>query len=159
MTYDYNILIGSIYIIDVTVELPPDITIIPQTYKVNCIIAGREVNRGLNFSYADVMSIDLTDSICSNSDGFSCTVTKDNGDDDNGVSGLTSDITPNALRHGLLTVTWEAEEISSGVFRQDNNNGDHRIRCSAQRGDPPNPVIRYSDYITVRGNNTLIIIN
>ena len=147
-------MIGSIYIIDVTVELPPDVTIIPQTYKVNCIIAGREVNRGLNFSYADDMSINLTDSICSNSDGFSCTVTKDNGDDDNGVSGLTSDITPNALRHGRLTVTWEAEEISSGVFRQDNNNGDHRIRCSAKRGEPPNYAIRYSDYITVRGNGT-----
>ena len=105
------------------------------------------------------MSIDLIDSICTNSDGFSCTVTKDNGDDDNGVSGLTSDITPNALRHGLLTVTWEAEEISSGVFRQEYNNGDHRIRSSARRGDKQNHVTRYSDYITVRGNNTLIIIN
>ena len=40
---------GSIYVIDVTVELPPDVTIIPQIYKVNCIIAGRVVNRGLNF--------------------------------------------------------------------------------------------------------------
>ena len=93
------ILTGSIYIINVTVELPLDVTIIPQTYKVNCIIAGGIVNHGLNFSYADVMSIDLTDSICTNSDGFSCTVTKNNGDDNNGVSGLTSDITPNALRH------------------------------------------------------------
>ena len=74
-----------------------------------------------------------------------------NGDNKNGVSGLTSDITPNALRYGLLNVTWEAEEISSGVFRQDNNNGDHRIRCSAERGNNPT-VTRYSDYITVRGN-------
>ena len=145
-------MIGSIYIINVTVELPPDVTIIPQTYKVNCIIAGGKVNRALKFSYADDISIE---SVCTNSNGFSCTVTKDNGDD-NGVSGLISDITPNALRHGLLTVTWEAEEISSGVFRQDNNNGDHSIRCSAQRGDNKNNnnnfVIRYSDYITVRGN-------
>ena len=136
-------------------EVPPDVTMTPQMYKVHCIIAGGTVNCGLNFSYADVMNIHLTDSICSNSDGFSCTVTLDNGDD-NGVSGLESDITPNALRHGLLTVTWEAEEISSGVFRQDNNNSDHRIRCSAQRGDPPNYVIRYSDYIIVRGSNSLI---
>ena len=138
-------------------ELPPDVTITPQMYKVNCIIAGGIVNRRLNFLYADVMSVNLTDSICTNSNGFSCTVTKDNGDDDNGVSGLTSDITPNALRHGLLTVTWEAKEISSGVFRQDNNNGDHRISCSAQRGDPPGYVIRYSDYITVRGSNSLLV--
>ena len=135
-------------------ELPPDVTMIPQMYKVNCIIVGRVVDRALNFSYADVIDINLIDStpVCTESDGFTCTVELDNGDDDNGVSGLTSDITPNALRHGLLTVTWEAEEISSGVFRQDNNNGDHRIKCSAQRGSPPNYVIRYSDYITVRGN-------
>ena len=122
-------------------EQPPDVTIIPQTYKVNCIIAGRVVDRGLRFYYA---SIELTNSICSNSDGFTCTVTKDNG-----VSGLTSDITPNKLRHGLLTVTWEAEEISSGVFRQDNNNGDHRIRCSAQRGDTPNPVQNVQTHVPV----------
>ena len=125
-------------------------------YKVNCIIAGGVVDRALNFSYADVIDINLTDStpVCTESDGFTCTVELDNGNDDNGVSGLTSDITPNALRHGLLTVTWEAEEISSGVFRQDNNDGDHRIRCSAQRGDH---AIRYSDYITVRGNDYKLI--
>ena len=136
-------------------ELPPDVTMTPQMYKVNCIIAGGVVDHALNFSYADVIDVNLTDStpVCTESDGFTCTVELDNGDDDNGVSGLTSDITPNALRHGLLTVTWEAEEISSGVFRQNNNNGDHRIRCSAQRGSPPNYVIRYSDYITVRGND------
>ena len=136
-------------------ELPFDVIMTPQMYKVNCIIAGGVVDHALNFSYADVIDINLTDStpVCTESDGFTCTVELDNGDDDNGVSGLTSDITPNALRHGLLTVTWEAEEISSGVFRQDNNNGDHRIRCSAQRGDPPSYAIRYSDYITVRGND------
>ena len=127
-------------------------------YKVNCIIAGGVVDHTLNYSYADVIDINLTDStpVCTESDGFTCTVELDSGDDNNGVSGLTSDITPNALRHGLLTVIWEAEEISSGVFRQDNNNGDHRIRCSAQRGDPPNHVIRYSDYVIVRGSNSLI---
>ena len=32
-----------------------------------------------------------------------------------------------------ITVTWEAKEISSGAFRQDNNNGDHVIECSARR--------------------------
>ena len=128
-------------------------------YKVNCIIAGQVVDRALNFSYADVIDINLTDStpVCTKSDGFTCTVELDNGDDDNGVSGLTSDITPNVLRHGLLTVAWEAEEISSGVFRQDNNNGDHRIRCSAQRGDPSGYVIRYFDYIIVRGSNSLLV--
>ena len=101
-------------------------------YKVNCIIAGGVVDH-LNFSYADVVDINLTDStpVCTENYGFTCTIELDNGNNDNR---LKSDITPNALRHGLLTVTWEAQEISSGVFGQDNNNGDHRIRCSAQRG-------------------------
>ena len=142
------ILIGSIYIINVTVELSPDVTIIPQIYKVNCIIAGGVVN-ALYFSYADITDIQLNNSICTNSDGFSCTRIRDNGDEDNGVSGLTSDITPNALRHGLLNVTWEAEEISSGVFRQDNNNGDHRIKCYAERHSAK----RNSEYIIVKGNS------
>ena len=151
-------MIGSIYIIDVTVELPPDVTMTPQMYKVNCIIAGGVVH-DLNFSYADVIDINLTDStpVCTESDGFTCTVELDNGDNNNGVSGLASDITPNDLRHGLLNVIWEAKEICSGVFRQDNNNGDHKIRCSAQRGDSSNYVIRYSDYITARGSNSLLV--
>ena len=58
------------------------------------------------------------------------------------------DNTPNALRQGLLTVTWEAKEISSGVFRQDNNNGDHRIKCYAERKSAK----RTSEYIIVKGN-------
>ena len=76
----------------------------------------------------------------------------DNGDVYTGVSGLTSNITPDPLRHGLLTVTWEAQEISSGAFRQDNNNGDHKITCYAKRQTNTGTVERTSDYITVRGN-------
>ena len=67
------------------------------------------------------------------------------------MSGLKYDITPNNLRQGLLTVTWEAEEISSGVFRQDNNNGDHRIKCYAERGNAK----RTSEYIIVKGNSLI----
>ena len=142
-------IIGSIYIIDIGFDSPPDITVLPQTYTVSCTIAGNPVTE-LDFHYDDVPNVKklITDNICTTSDGFSCTTSLDNGDDDTGVSGLTSDITPDPLRHGLLTVTWEAEEISSGAFRQDNNNGDHRIRCYAKR----NNVERTSDYITVRGN-------
>ena len=63
---------------------------------------------------------------------------------------LVSDITPSGkLRHGLLIVTWEAEEISSGVFRQDNNNGDHRMKCYAER----HAAKRTSEYIIVKGNS------
>ena len=129
------------FIIDITVELPSDVTAIPQQYKVNYIIAGKSVIK-LKFYYDDT---DLNDTLCNvQSNSFSCTTMIENHPTKNG---LTSDITPNALRHGLLTVTWEAEEISSGVFRQDNNNGDHRIKCYAERGNAK----RNSEYIIVKG--------
>ena len=132
----------AIYIIDVIVELPHDITTVSQTYTVNCIIAGEVKSIALNFYYNDNgTDIELTNSICRSSNGFSCNRTLDV---DPEVSYV---ITPNTVRHNLLTITWEAEEINSGVFRQDNNNGDHSIRCSAQRLD----IHRISDYTTVRG--------
>ena len=137
----FSTLVG-IYIIDIIVELPHDITTVSQTYTVNCIIAGEANSITLNFYYNDNgTDIELTNSICRSSNGFSCSRTLDV---DPEVSYV---ITPNTVRHNLLTVTWKAEEISSGVFRQDNNNGDHRIRCSAQRLN----IDRISDYTTVRG--------
>ena len=134
----------SIFIIDITVELPLDVTAIPQQYKINCIIAGKNVTK-LNF-YDDT---DMTDIICNgHGNGFSCTTMVEN---DPTKNGLPSDITPNKLRHGLLNVTWEAEEISSGVFRQDNNNGDHRIKCYAERKNAK----RTSEYVIVKGNPSI----
>ena len=44
-------------------------------------------------------------------------------------------MSPDDVIDKIITVTWEAEEISSGAFRQDNNNGDHVIECNAGRGD------------------------
>ena len=38
-------------------------------------------------------------------------------------------MTPNDVIDKIITVTWEAEEISSGAFRQNNKNGDHLIEC------------------------------
>ena len=131
----------NIFIIDVTVELPLDVTAIPQQYKINCIIAGKYVLK-LNFYYDDT---DLTGICNSQSNGFSCTTMIENENE------LVSDITPSKLRHGLLTVTWEAGEISNGIFRQDNNNGDHRIRCYAERGNAK----RTSEYIIVKGNSLI----
>ena len=43
-------------------------------------------------------------------------------------------MTPDDVRDKTITVTWEAEEISSGAFRKDTNDGDHVIRCSARQG-------------------------
>ena len=133
------LLLVNILIIDITVELPLDVTAIPQQYKINCIIAGKDVNK-LNFYYDDT---DLTGIYNGMGNGFSCTTMTENG--------LTSDITPSRLRRDFLNVTWEAEEISSGVFRQDNNNGDHRIKCYAERGNAK----RTSEYIIVKGNSLI----
>ena len=135
------LLLVNIFIIDITVELPLDVTAIPQQYKINCIIAGKDVNK-LNFYYDDT---DLTDICTAQHNGFNCITMLENENE------LKSDLTPNKLRHGLLTVTWEAEEISSGVFRQDNNNGDHRIKCYAERHN----VKRTSEYIIVKGNSLI----
>ena len=122
--------------------LPSDITALSQTYTVNCIIVGEVNSITLNFYYDDNgTDIELTNDICRSSNGVSCTMTLDVN------PGVSPIISPNAIRHNLLTVTWEAKEISSGVFRQDSNNGDHRIRCGAQRLN----VNRISDYTTIRG--------
>ena len=42
-------------------------------------------------------------------------------------------MSPDDIRDKTITVTWKAKEISSGAFRQDNNNGDHVIECNARR--------------------------
>ena len=48
---------------------------------------------------------------------------------------MTTDVSPDVANDRTITVTWEAEEISSGAFRQNNNNGDHVIECYARRGN------------------------
>ena len=58
--------------------------------------------------------------------GYNCTI----GPDDTTV---TTDVSPDPPIDRPITVTWEAEEISSGAFRQNNNNGDHVIECHATR--------------------------
>ena len=44
-------------------------------------------------------------------------------------------MSPDPVRDKTITVTWEAEEISSGAFRQNNNNGDHVIECNGMSFD------------------------
>ena len=123
----------GIHIINITVELPTDITDIPQIYEVNCAIAGK-IDRAVTLSFTyDTNTID----VCTTTD-FNCTIR------------TISDSAPNPLRHGLLTVTWEAENINIG-----NNDGDHRISCSAKS----NNTTRTSEYITVRGNSLVPVMD
>ena len=80
-----------------------------------------------HYYYKDISSdIDLTNSSCMSQTSYSCTI----GPDDTTV---TTDVSPDPPTDRPITVTWEAEEISSGAFRQNNNNGDHEIECNARR--------------------------
>ena len=106
-------------------DLPPDITAIPQNYKVKCIIPGGE-DRDTDFNFLYDADIKLATDICS----FNCT---------NWTT--ISDSVPSPSLYGLLTVTWTAENINIG-----NNDGDHRISCSAESNDT-------LEYITVRGSS------
>ena len=86
------------------------------------------MNKGFHYYYKNVdnSDIDLTSTYCSSQTGYNCSL--------NTNDTVTSGITPDDVRDKTITVTWEAEEISSGAFRQDNNNGDHEIQCNARRG-------------------------
>ena len=120
--------IGSIHIIENTLNFDPpsDITAIPQSYTVHCVIAGGQPHE-FHYYYQDSSDIDLTSTYCSLQTGYDCSLATDNT--------VITDVSPDNVRDKTITVTWEAEEISSGAFRQNNNNGDHVIECNARRYD------------------------
>ena len=118
--------LGNIYIIENTFDPPSDITAIPQSYTVHCVIAGGELNKGFHYYYKDSSDIDLNSTYCSSQTGYDCSLTTDNT--------VTSEMTPNNVIDKTISITWEAEEISSGAFKQNNQNGDHVIECNARRG-------------------------
>ena len=117
-------LIASIYIIENTFDPPSDITAIPQSYTVHCVIVGGEINE-FHYYYQDSSDIDLTSTYCSSQTGYGCSLATDNT--------VTTDVSPDDVIDKTITVTWKAKEISSGAFRQDKYNGDHVIGCTARR--------------------------
>ena len=124
-SYVYYNLIGDIYIIENTFDPPSDITAIPQSYTVHCVIVGGELTE-FHYYYKGSSDIDLTSTYCSSQTGYDCSLANNT---------VTTDVSPDGVIDKTITVTWEAEEISSGAFRQDNNNGDHVIECNATRGN------------------------
>ena len=102
-----------------------------------------ELTLGLHefhYYYKDTSSdIDLTNTYCSSQTGYDCTI----GPDDTTV---TTDVSPDPPTDRPITVTWEAEEISSGAFRQNNNNGDHVIECYVVR-----TVVTRTSTVTIEG--------
>ena len=129
----YYFCIGQIFIVANTFDPPSDITAIPQSYTVHCVIVRSQATLSEDFLtefhyyYKDTSSdIELTNTSCMSQTGYDCTI----GPDDTTV---TTDVSPDPPTDRPITVTWEAEEISSGAFRQNNNNGDHEIECYARR--------------------------
>ena len=126
--------IGQIFIVENTFDPPSDITAIPQSYTVHCVFVRSQLVElqiiflhEFHYYYKDISSdIDLNSTYCSSQTGYNCTI----GPDDTTV---TTDVSPDPPINKPITVTWEAEEISSGAFRQNNNNGDHVIECYARR--------------------------
>ena len=136
--------VASIYIIDSWFDPPSDITVLPQSYTVHCVIAGgvQELDE-FHYYYVDTTDVNLTSTYCSLQNTYNCSLATDNT--------VTSDMTPDDVIDKTITVTWEAEEISSGAFRQDN--GDHMIKCNASRKGIPRQSI-----ITVKGKYNIITV-
>ena len=138
--------VASIYIVENTFDPPSDITAIPQSYTVHCVIVGGGLDEFHYYYQGNINGdVDLTSSYCSSQTGYDCSLATDNT--------VTTDVSPDDVIDKTITVTWEAEEISSGAFRQNNNNGDHVIECYARRGDA---TIRTST-VTIEGICQVII--
>ena len=116
----YLLTVGWAQITDITVDLPPDVTVLPQTYTLHAIKSGYTQNylRSATWYYeSGSTSTELTTSLCNGQYGYSCTI-------GNGVLLHSS----NGTYDYTLTVTWNGEIITSGVLSQSKNNGDHVYR-------------------------------
>ena len=103
-------------------------TVVPQHYTLQCVYSG--FFREFKWYY------DNTELQCgSQQNGYSCNI--------GGVQTLYSG---NSTKFRTLTVTWYAEKISSGIFSQSNNNGDHVHRCYVRVEE-----IKRNRYLTVTG--------
>ena len=119
----YSELLANVYIIESTFDGPTDITAIPQSYTVHHIIITTTTAQCRYFYQDNTGLIELNSAYCTSQTGCNCVL-------DANTDGIASNMTPEALVDSTITVTWEAEEISSGAFRQTINNGDHHIQCN-----------------------------
>ena len=126
--------LGYIYIIDNKFHPPSDITAVPQYYTVHCVIAG--MPQIFHYYYQNTV---LNYHHCSSQTGYYCRRSSNDK--------ATSNLTSGYVTDKIITVTWEAEEINTGAFRQDNYNGDHVIECHVTKGQ----ATRVSN-VTIRGN-------
>uniref|UniRef100_A0A1X7TNU6 protein-tyrosine-phosphatase n=1 Tax=Amphimedon queenslandica TaxID=400682 RepID=A0A1X7TNU6_AMPQE len=105
----------------ITVDLPLDIKLLPQTYTLHAIKVGHKDNVLLNnatwYYESGSDSTEITTGLCSGQSGYNCSI-------GNGVLLHQS----NGSYDYTLTVTWNGESITSGILSQLNNNGDHVFR-------------------------------
>ena len=87
-------------------------TVVPQQYTLQCILSGLERNFGWYYINTNNRFNCVSPHL-----GYSCS-----------IENQTLYSTNNTIVHNL-TVTWYTEEISSGIFRQSTNNGDHIDLC------------------------------
>ena len=127
--------LAIIYITDNWFDPPSDITAIPQSYTVHCVIIGEL--KAIHYYYHDTPESELTSTYCSSHTGYNCSLANNK---------VTSAKTSDNVVDKTITVTWEAEEISSGAFRQDSNHGDHKIGCYAKQSSTERESI-----VSVRG--------
>ena len=104
-------------------------TVLPQQYTLQCILSGLEKNFGWYY-----ISTSNKFNCVSPHFGYSCSI------ENQTLYSINNTIVRN------LTVTWYAEEISSGIFSQSTNNGDH-VHLSHQFIDE----IHRHHYLTVTG--------
>ena len=89
-------------------------------------------------------STEITASVCSGQSGYNCSI-------GNGVLLHQS----NGSYDYTLTVTWNGENITTGVLSQSNNNGDHKFRFYLHYGVNNSDVER-NRYHTVAGTSILL---
>ena len=132
--------LASIYITDNWFDPPSDITAIPQSYTVHCVIIGEELEASHYYYYHNTSESELNSTYCSSQAGYNCSLANNT---------VMTDKTSDNVVDKTITVIWEAEEISSGALRQDSNHGDHKIQCYARAKQKA--TIERESIISVRG--------
>ena len=106
-------------------------TVVPQQYTVQCIRSG--IKRHFRWYYAyNSQSIEFNCSLPTI--GYSC------------INESHIIYKNNNTISRTINITWDAEEINSGIFSQSNNNGDHKYRCYEKVDH-----VRRNQYLTVTG--------
>ena len=122
----YRSTIGHVEIINFSVvELPSNITVVPQHYKLQCVYTGWSFPTIQWYYNNNILNC------ASPPNGYSCV-----------VSSRQTLFSQNETHFYTLDVTWSTDVINS----QSNNNGDHVYRCYVAAAD-----ITRNRYLTVTG--------